>query len=290
MKSMGVIKLMLIATFIVLSPVNILAGTAEKKVGILLVSFGSSESSAQAAYKNITRKVVRSFPDCPVRWAYTSSIIRKKMAKQGTNLASPEMALAEMIDEGFSHVAVQSLHIIRGAEFDDLLRTVEAFRMMKGFDRIILGNPLLTSQSDMERAVAAIIDEIPPERKAEDAVLLMGHGSRHPSNAFYAALMFQLQLKDPNIFIGTVDGYPDIGLIRKLLLEKNIKKAYLLPLMSVSGNHAKKDMAGNDDDSWKTILTKSGIQCIPVLKGLAEYDAFVDIWIDHLEKCMRHLY
>lgn len=261
---------------------------APKKAGILLVAFGSSEASAQVSFENIDKKTKAAFPDIPVRWAYTSSIIRKKLAKQGKNLDSPEVALAKMMDEGFTHVAVQSLHTIGGAEYHDLSRTVGAFKVMGGFQRLILAYPLLATQEDMQRAVDGILDIIPKERKKNEAVVLMGHGTHHPSNAFYAALMFQLQLKDPDIYVGTVEGYPDVGLIKTLMLEKKIKKAYLMPFMSVAGDHAKNDMAGDDADSWKSIFTKAGIQCIPILKGTAEYDVFVDMWVDHLKGALSH--
>jgi sirohydrochlorin cobaltochelatase len=259
-----------------------------KKIGILLVAFGSSEASAQVSFENIDKKTRAAFPDIPVYWAYTSSIIRKKLAKQGKQLDSPEMALAKMMDEGFTHVAVQSLHTIAGAEYHDLSRTVEGFKLMGGFQRIILAYPLLGTQEDMQRAVDGILEIIPPQRKAGEAVVLMGHGTHHPSNAFYAALMLQLQLKDPDIFVGTVEGYPDVELIKDLILKKNIKKAYLMPFMSVAGDHAKNDMAGDEDDSWKSIFTKAGIQCVPILKGTAEYDVFVDMWVDHLKGPISH--
>ena len=259
-----------------------------KKIGILLVAFGSSEESAQVSFENIDKKVKATYPNIPVRWAYTSTIIRDKLAKQGTMLDSPEVALAKMQDEKFTHVAVQSLHTIGGEEYHDLRRTVGAFKIMGGFQRIVLGYPLLATQEDMERAVAAIMQTIPKERRKTDAVVLMGHGTHHPSNAFYAALMFQLQLQDSNIFVGTVEGYPEIDLIKALLLNKKIKKAYLMPFMSVAGDHAKNDMAGDEDDSWKSILTKAGIECVPILKGSAEYDSFVDIWVDHLSGPLSH--
>ena len=261
---------------------------ADKKVGILLVAFGSSEASAQVSFVNIEKKTKAAFPDIPLRWAYTSTIIRKKLAKQGKHLDSPEVALAKMMDEGFTHVAVQSLHTIGGEEYHDLHRAVGAFKMMGGFQRIILAYPLLATQEDMQRAVGGILENIPKERKKNEAVVLMGHGTPHPSNAFYAALMFQLQLADPNIFVGTVEGYPEVGLIRNLMLKKKIKKAYLMPFMSVAGDHAKNDMAGDEDDSWKTIFTNAGIQCVPILKGTAEYDVFVDIWVDHLKGPLSH--
>jgi len=261
---------------------------APKKVGILLVAFGTSEPSAQVSFENIDKKVRATYPEIPIRWAYTSHIIRKKLAKQGKHLDSPEVALAKMQDDGFTHVAVQSLHTIGGAEYHDLRRTVGAFKVMGGFQRVILAYPMLATQEDMQRAVDAILKAIPPTRKANEAVVLMGHGTHHPSNAFYAALMFQLQLKDPNIFVGTVEGYPEVDLIMELLHKKKIKKAYLMPFMSVAGDHAKNDMAGDEDDSWKSILTKAGIQCVPILKGTAEYDDFVAIWVDHIGGPLGH--
>jgi sirohydrochlorin cobaltochelatase len=146
----------------------------------------------------------------------------------------------------------------------------------------------MSTQADMERIVDAILKTIPNSRKKSDAVVLMGHGSPHPANAFYAALMFQLQLKDSNIFVGTVEGYPGAALIKELMLQKKIKKAYLMPFMSVAGDHAKNDMAGEESDSWKSVFSQSGIDCVPVLKGTAEYDDFVNIWVDHIRGPLSH--
>ena len=260
----------------------------EQKKAILLVAFGSSEESAQVSFENIDKSVKTAYPDVPVKWAFTSHIIRKKLASQGKLLDSPEVALAKMADEGFTHVAVQSLHTIGGAEYHDLRRVVGSFNTMGAFDSIILGYPLLATQKDMARTVDAILATIPKERKKDEAVVLMGHGTHHPANAFYAALMFQIQLKDPNIYLGTVEGYPDLDTVLTLLKKNNIKKAYLVPFMSVAGDHAKNDMAGDEDDSWKSIITKAGIECVPVLKGTAEFDQFVDIWVDHLGGPLSH--
>ena len=284
---------MLIIPFILLFSTNGIASSSHsermpKKIGILLVAFGSSEASAQVSFDNIDRKVKEAYPDIPIRWAYTSNIIREKLAKQSKVLDSPEVALARMQDEKFTHVAVQSLHTIAGSEYHGLRRSVGAFKMMGGFQKVILGYPLMATQEDMQRTVDAILTTIPKERKADEAVVLMGHGTHHPSNAFYAALMFQLQLKDPNIFVGTVEGYPEIDLIKELLLKKKIKKAYLLPFMSVAGDHAKNDMAGDEEDSWLSILTNAGINCVSVLKGTAEFVEFVDIWVDHVGGPLSH--
>jgi sirohydrochlorin cobaltochelatase len=259
-----------------------------QKVGILLVAFGSTVPEAQVSFENIDKKVKAAFPGIPVHWAYTSSIIRKKLAGMGKNLDSPEVALAKMLEAGFTHVAVQSLHTIGGEEFHDLRRSAHAFHYSGGFQKILVGYPLLATQKDMERVVGAILENIPQERRKSEAVVLMGHGTHHPSNAFYAALMFQVQRKDANVFIGCVEGYPEIGEIKAMLLENNVKKAYLMPLMSVAGDHARNDMAGPEEDSWKSVLTRAGIECVPILKGTAEYDGFVAIWVDHLRGALSH--
>lgn len=258
----------------------------QNKIGILLVAFGSSLPEAQVSFINIERMVKAAFPDVSVRWAYTSSIIRKKLARQGRHLDSPKVALTKMLDLGFTHVAVQSLHTIGGEEFHELIGTVQTFRVSKGFEKILVGNPLLSTQEDMERMTKALLENIPKERKKEDGVVFMGHGTHHPSNAFYAALMFQIQRKDPNVFIGCVEGYPEINDIKEMLLEKRIHKVYLMPLMSVAGDHARNDMAGDDEDSWVSILTNIGIGSVPVLKGTAEYNNVVEIWVNHLRKAL----
>ena len=261
-----------------------------EKTGILLVAFGSSVKSAQVSFQNIDRQVKKAFPNVPVRWAYTSRIIRKKLAKQGKQLDSVAVALAKMMDEGFTRVAIQSLHTIRGEEYDDLVQTAHAFtNMAEGFTKITIGEPLLSREKDLQEAAAAVLANIPKERKPNEAVVLMGHGTPHPSNAFYAAFMYHLQHKDPNIFVGTVEGWPSIDQAVDWLKSKKIKKAYLIPFMSVAGDHAKNDMAGDEPDSWKSIITKAGIKCVPVLKGTAEFDNMIAIWLGHLKIAMAHL-
>jgi len=261
----------------------------EMKKGILLVAFGSSVPEAQVSFDNIDKRVKKDFPDTPVFWAYTSSIIRNKLAKKGQILDSEAMALARMTDQGFTHVAIQSLHTIRGEEFDDLANTAKAFEGLPGgIEKIAIGAPLLSAEKDMKTVTDAILENIPTHRKTKDAVLLMGHGTPHPSNAFYAALMFHLQRKDPHVFVGTVEGSPDIHEIIPMLKEKKLKKIFLMPFMSVAGDHARNDLAGDEEDSWKSILTKQGFECDVTLKGTAEYDNMIDIWAGHLKDAMAH--
>lgn len=262
----------------------------EMKKGILLVAFGTSEASAKVSFQHIEAKVKKAFPGVDVRWAYTSHIIRHKLAGQGDIILSPAQALAKMMDEGYTHVAVQSLHTIPGEEYHELAMTVNGFKAMPGgFDRLILGFPLLGAQDTVAKAVDAIFATLPKARKANDAVVLMGHGTHHPGNIYYSAMNWQLQQKDPNIIMGTVEGYPELGDVIAWLKERKTGKVWLMPFMSVAGDHAKNDMAGDEEDSWKSRLTKAGFSCQTVLKGTAEYDEFTDIWVEQLAKVVAHL-
>jgi sirohydrochlorin cobaltochelatase len=254
-----------------------------EKKGILLVAFGSSLPEALVAFEHIEKKTREAFPEVPIRWAFTSHMVRKKMADEGKNLDSVTQALADMAEEGFTQVAVQSLHTISGEEFHELNLTVRAFKSIpEGFEKIMIGLPLLGNQKDMERVTSAILSIIPEQRKPEDAVLLMGHGTSHASNTSYAALMWQLQLQDPNLFLGVVKGFPEINDILPILKERNIQKVWLMPFMSIAGDHAINDMAGPEEDSWKSILHDAGMNCEVILRGTGEYDEFVEIWIDHI--------
>jgi len=260
------------------------------KKGILLVAFGSTVPEAQVSFDNIERSVKKSLPGVPVYWAYTSRIIIKKMAKEGKHAATPAEALAKMMRENFTHVVVQSLHTVPGAEFHGMLKNVHKFGGMdKGIKKVLVGYPLMATSEDVQRVAEAIIKVIPRERKKKEGVVLMGHGTHHPADVYYAALAYHLQKLDPNVFVGTVEGWPEIDDIKADLEKRRIKRVYLMPFMSVAGDHARNDMAGPEQDSWKSILEQEGIQCLPVLKGTAEFQEFVDIWVDHLKSAFSHL-
>jgi sirohydrochlorin cobaltochelatase len=263
----------------------------DKGPAILLVTFGTSIPKAQAAFDNIDAQVKKAFPGAEVRWAYTSYIIRQKLAKEGKVLDSPEIALARLMNDGYSKVAVQSLHMIPGFEFHDIYVNAKMFeRMLGGFDKVLVSYPLLSSDAAMNKVVEILPGAmIPKERTPGDAVVLMGHGTHHTSDAIYSAMMYKFQNADPNIYVGTVEGHPTFDDINAMLQKKGVKKAYLVPFMSVAGDHAINDLAGDEADSWKSMLTQAGIECVPVMKGLAEVDVLVDLWVENLKSAMKHL-
>jgi len=281
-----------VAALLIFSVTGAMAQHGEKKPvkrAIVLVAFGTTDPEAAKAFQVVEQQARDTFPGVEMRWAYTSRMIRAKLAKEGKAMDSPEMAFARLMDEGYTHVAVLSLHTIPGEEFHELYQNARLFEQMAGgFQRIVVARPLLSSSKDMETVAQALLKKI-PTRKEGDGVVFMGHGSeRHPADAIYLALNAVFQEMDPNVFVATVDGHPTIEEVLPKLKNRKIKKVFLVPLMSVAGDHAKKDMAGGEPDSWKSILTEKGFRCEPVMKGTAEYPEIVDVWLDHLSSAISH--
>jgi len=269
-----------------------LAGHKEQppKKGILLVAFGTTVPEARTALDNIGEKAAQRFPELEIRWAYSSRIVREKLAQKGQNFDSPAMALARMMDDGFTHVAVQSLHTIPGEEFHALQQTAKAFSgLPKGMQSVVLGLPLLAEPDDVERCAAAIMASLPAERKKGEAVVLMGHGTHHPANIYYSGLQYSLSKLDPLVLVGTVEGTPSLEDVRQTLKSRKITKVYLQPFMAVAGDHAMNDMAGEEEDSWKSVLTGDGLSTVSVMRGTAAIPVFVDIWLDHLQAALERL-
>lgn len=289
-KTSYVCGLLFVAIFILCG--QALAGHKDRplKKGILLVAFGTTVPEARRSLDNFEHKTKERFPGLEIRWAYSSRIVRGVLAENGQVTDSPAVALARMMDDGFTHVAVQSLHSIPGEEFHNLQKTVQAFSgMPKGMDQVTLGLPLLADPEDVERCARAILASLPPERKKGEAVILLGHGTHHPANIYYPGLQYYLSRLDPLVMIGTVEGVPSLDDVRQTLKARKVSKAYLQPFMAVAGDHAVNDMAGDEEDSWKSTLTADGVTCVPVLRGTAEFPAFVDIWMDHLDAAVKRL-
>ena len=260
------------------------ARESSSKKGLLLVTFGTSYPKAKVAFDNIDHKVNKVWPDTEVRWAYTSTFIREKLAKRGEHIPSPAEALARMSEEGFSHVVVQSLHIIPGSEFHDLIQTVNAFRgLPEGIRHLSIGTPLLNHHQDLE-AMSEIMAGRFSQISEKEALVLMGHGSTHGANAYYPAFQYYLDEVPGNYYMGTVEGFPGLARVVNRLKEADIQKVYLTPFMSVAGDHAQNDMSGKGSESWKSRLESEGFRVEVVMKGLAEYDEVVNVWINHLKE------
>ena len=283
------LKFSLFLSIIILT-FNTVQAQKKQKTGILLVTFGTSIPKAQKAFDNIDVLVNKSFKNTEIRWAYTSKFIRKKLKRQGVDVDSPAEALAKMGEDGYTHVAVQSLHMIPGLEYDNLVKTVNAFnKMPKGISIALTGTPLMYKHDDMELFAKIMLSNITKERQNIDAVVFMGHGTHHMSNVYYPALQYYASQIDKDVYIGTVEGAPMLSDIIPTLKAKKYKRILLVPLMSVAGDHAINDMSSDEEGSWKFQLKNEGFEVDCLLKGMAEYDNIVNIWIHHLQETLDKL-
>ena len=252
---------------------------------ILIAAFGTTVAHAAEAYKRFDTAARSRCPGKEVRWAYTSSMIRKKLARQRIVKESVNEALERLGKDGYKNIAVLPLQIIPGVEFHLIRQEVASFLHTKEAAGITIavGHPLLSGYDDAIRVARTLISDAPEERKASDALVFMGHGSgHHPSDLFYTALDSILRDLDPKAFLGTVEGHPTLDDVVRKCVASDCAKAWLIPFMAVAGDHAVNDMSGDEVHSWKSVLGKAGIAGVPVLRGVLDCAGIRDVWLDHL--------
>jgi sirohydrochlorin cobaltochelatase len=256
------------------------------KKGILVVSFGTSHADTRALTLDlIEKKIASTFTTYEVRRAFTSDVITKILRERdGIRVDDPKTALERMVEDGFSEVIVQSTHILNGAEFHDLVMDVNRFKTR--FKRLKLGMPVLSDTQDYRMAIDALRYQLPPLSKGQ-AVVLMGHGTHHPANASYPALQHMLSEEGLQVFVGTVEGYPSLDDVIRALKRGGIEVVTLMPFLIVAGDHAKNDMAGDENDSWKNILRGEGFRVQVYLHGLGENPRYHDIFVKHVEDAIN---
>ncbi|MBP3854994.1 MAG: sirohydrochlorin cobaltochelatase [Ruminiclostridium sp.] len=258
--------------------------TAADKPVILMVSFGTSyNDSRDKTIGTIEEAVQAANPDYDVRRAFTSQIIIDKLKERdGLEIDNVDEAFARLEADGVKDLTVQPTHVMSGYEYDDLIEVVRA--NADKFDSVKVGAPLLTSDEDYTNVINAITVATSEYDDGETAIVFMGHGTEHSSNATYSRLQQKLidAGKKPYC-IGTVEAEPSIEDVVAFVKNFGYKRVILEPLMVVAGDHANNDMAGDEEDSWKTILTNEGFEVVPVLRGLGEIPAIRDIYVDHVK-------
>lgn len=263
--------------------------SSQAKRGILLAAFGSANRVGAKALNCFAEQARMCFPDIPIRWAFTSPHMRDRLASAGKKTDSVQKALLRMGFDRYTHVAVQSLHLIPGKEYEALVHECQEATSKGGPPKVAVGLPLLYEPEDVELAAKALLEHLPQERRKEEAVVCVGHGTWHTGAASYQSLYESLSRNDPHIFIGTLSGEHSIESILPSLKASGVKTVWLVPLLSVVGKHAEEDMAGKGENSWQSRLEAAGYTCRAVLKGTVEYEGFARIWIAHLSRAFRKL-
>ncbi len=254
----------------------------ERKKAVLVVSFGTSYRETREKTLDATeREICAAFPGYEFRRAYTSPTIRRILrARDGILVDDPAGALERLAQEGFREVVVQTLHVIRGFEYDGLRAVVAQYRGR--FDVLACGEPLLAEEADYREAVQVMGAALAPFRRAGRSIVLMGHGTEHAANESYARLQRAFdEAGFDDVLVGTVEASPTLDNMLELVRTQQCGSVVLTPFMMVAGDHACNDMAGDGEDSWKSKFLRGGCQVECVMKGLGEYEGIRRMYVRH---------
>ena len=273
---------------------------------ILVVSFGTSFNDSRAEdIGGVEKALQAAYPDWSVRRAFTAQIIINHVqARDDEKIDNMDQALERAVDNGVKNLVVQPTHLMHGAEYDELTEAVENYK--DKFESVKIAVPLLgevgadeTAINEDKAAVAEAItaeavktagfDSLDAAKEEGTAFVFMGHGTSHTAKISYSQMQTQMeQLGYENVFIGTVEGEPEdtaCEAVIEKLKNAGYKKVILRPLMVVAGDHANNDMAGDDDDSWKSQFEASGVfdSIDTQIAGLGEIDAIQQLYVAHTQ-------
>ena len=279
---------------------------------ILVVSFGTSFNDSRALdISGIEQAIAQANPDWAVRRAFTAQIIINHVqARDGEKIDNVDQALERAVANGVKNLVVQPTHLMHGAEYDELTDALSAYT--DKFDNVVVAEPLLGEvgsdasviNEDKQAVATAVVAEAVKdagfdslEAAAEDgtAFVFMGHGTAHTAKVSYSQMATQMgELGYANVFIGTVEGEPEETACENIIeavKEAGYSKVILRPLMVVAGDHANNDMAGDDEDSWKSMFNASGafesVDC--QIAGLGRIDAVKDLYCAHTAAALEEL-
>ena len=277
---------------------------------LLVVSFGTSFNDSRVAdIKGIEDALQAANPDWSVRRAFTAQIIINHIqARDDEHIDNMDQALERAVNNGVKNLVIQPTHLMHGAEYDELMDAVDAYK--DKFESVKVAEPLLgevgddaDTVNDDKKAVAEAItseavatanyDSLDAAKKDGVAFVFMGHGTSHTAKVSYSQMQAQMkELGYENVFIGTVEGEPEETAceeVIKAVSAAGYKKVILRPLMVVAGDHANNDMAGDDDDSWKSQFEASGeFDSIDTqIAGLGEIKAIQDLYVAHTADAMN---
>ena len=262
---------------------DIVNATPADKV-ILVVSFGTSfNQSRSLTIGGIEAAIREAYPDYQIRRAFTSQIIIDKLAaRDGLRIDSVEDAMNRLVLDKVKEVVIQPTTVMNGWEHEDIIKEVMPFA--DKFESFKIGKWLLADDDDYD-VVADVMAAETAQFRAEDAAIVwMGHGTSHESNSTYQKMQDVLHAKGyTDHLIGTVEGYPEIEDVQESLKEMGAKKVVLHPMMIVAGDHANNDMAGDEEDSWKTILEEDGYAVESVIEGFGQVKAIQDLFVNHVK-------
>lgn len=257
---------------------------------LLVVSFGTSyNDSRRLTIGAIEDALEAAFPDYSVRRGFTSQIIIDHVKdRDGEVIDNVEEALDRAVDNGVKTLVVQPTHLMNGLEYNELMEALTDYS--DAFEQIALGEPLLTTDEDFEAVMKAITEDTAEYDDGETAICFMGHGTEADSNEVYSKMQELLTANGyENYFVGTVEAEPSLDDVLEAVGKGEYKKVVLKPLMVVAGDHANNDMAGDEEDSWKSAFENAGYEVTCIVNGLGELEAIQNIYVEHAQAAIDSL-
>lgn len=265
---------------------NAAMANVENKDAILVMSFGTTYVENRKATIDATVEQIKAaHPGIKVVTAFTSHIVIDRIkANEGITYPTPEEALEQLKAEGYTRVAMTNLNIIPGVEYAYDLGVYQGYRDQ--FKKATFGTSLMYWQGqeeqddDVTETMQALSTQF-PELGENDGVLIMAHGTPHPANAYYAVMQARLNEMGhgDKVQIFSVEGWPGIDDVIPKMKEQGIKHITIMPMMMVAGDHANNDMAGDEEDSYKSILEKQGFTVDAYVHGMGENQAIRDLFV-----------
>lgn len=257
---------------------------------LLVISFGTSfNDNRRLTIGAIEESMERAFPDWSVRRAFTAQLIIDRLQRRdGEVIDNVGAALDRAVENGVKRLVIQPTHLMDGLEYNDVVN--EAAQYADAFEAMAIGAPLLTSDEDFQIVAKVMAESTAQYDDGKTAICFMGHGTEAASNTIYAKM--QQVMTDAgyaNYFIGTVEAAPTLEDVLALVQAGGYERVVLQPMMIVSGDHANNDMAGEDEDTWKTVFQNAGYEVECVLKGLGEYEAIQNLLAAHAQAAIDTL-
>ena len=257
---------------------------------LLVVSFGTSyNDSRRLTIGGIERALQKAFPDWSVRRAFTSQIIIDHVkSRDGEVIDNVTEALDRAAENGVKTLVVQPTHLMHGFEYTELVNKLAEYA--DAFESIAVGEPLVNSAKDFALTAAVLADATAAYNDGKTAIVYMGHGTEAASNEIYAKMQ-QLMTDSgyENCFIGTVEAEPTVEDVLAQVQAGSYERVVLRPMMIVAGDHANNDMAGDEEDSWKSIFKDAGYEVECVLNGLGQSSVVQQLFVQHATEAMAKL-
>ena len=259
------------------------ASAEEGKPVILVVSFGTSYTdNLDLSIGAVENDIAAAFPEYEVRRAFTAQTVIDILGEGNMEIDNVTEAMERLVADGVKKVVIQPTHVMNGAEYDDVMAEIAPYA--DKFEVMAVGKALLTSHEDYEAVIEALLADNENAGSADTALVYMGHGTHHFANAAYSQLEGMMHAEGyENAFVGTVEGFPTLEVVQSQVAAYGAKKIVLMPLMIVAGDHANNDMAGDEEDAWKVILTNAGYEVECVLEGLGQNAGIRAIIVEHIK-------